>query len=98
MARVYFRADIPLIRRFCETGPAAARIELGIRDEQFIIASDTLVDTFVLRVVILTGKGSLCTFLTRDPVLLRRESSTPLLFGFGNFLFHLKTPAPGYTR
>lgn len=98
MARVNFSADVPFIRRCCETGPAAARIELGIRDEQFITAGDTLVYTFILRVVILAGEGSLCALLTRDPILLRRESGSPLLFSFGNFLFHLKTPAPGYTH
>ena len=61
-----------------KTGPAGARIELGIRGKKFELAADADVRPLGLAVPVLAGEGPLGVFLASYLELFRGEQLTPL--------------------
>ena len=76
----HFRVD-----RLPKTGPACAAVELMLRRIGREVTACAIVDTRLLVIVHVVGKGAFGTFVPQDLVGLRREEFSPLLVGLHNF-------------
>src|SRR5436190_1019748 len=90
MAAVDFLFDIFSYSGLVEAGPAAARLILRVRQEEFGAAAGTGVHAFGLRFVVFAGKWPLGAFHPANRVLLGCEFLFPIVFGFHDLLFHSK--------
>jgi len=88
-ARICFRFNTCFLRRPRKTRPTGSRIELVVGIEQRITAAYAAIDARLLRSVVLAGERRLSAVLPRDPVLLGRELSTPLIVCFMDFVCHV---------
>ena len=78
--------------RRVEAGPAAARIKLGGRIEQRLIAADAVIHTLSLGLIVLTAERTLGALEAAHVVLLWIEHCLPFFNGFLQ-LFHRYTSA-----
>ena len=76
-----------------EAGPTAARIKLGVRAEEELVAANAMVVTGSLFVPVHAGEGSFRARLTGDMKLLGRELSTPFFIAFFDSVAHERNPA-----
>ena len=76
---------------FCETRPARPGLELCLRGEEVVAATDAEIQAVLLAVMVLPGKGRFRARLPGNGELLRRQLALPLLVGFDDLLnlFHL---------
>ena len=92
----HFRVD-----RLPKTGPACAAVEFVLRRIGREVTACAIVDTRLLVIVHVVGKGALGTFVPQDLVGLRREEFPPLLVGLHdfdnladlNFRWHRRSPS-----
>lgn len=66
-------------------GPAATGIELGVGDEQRLIAGSAAVEAFFRAVPVGASKRALGAVFAQNPVLVRRQFLAPLRIGLGYF-------------
>src|SRR5215475_8395242 len=70
------------VSRSIETRPAGAGIVFGFRAEQRGTTADAAIRARALLLRLGVAEGALGSMLARYPMLLRRESFTPLVIGF----------------
>ena len=63
---VFARSDGALGNGLVETGPAATGVKLGAGGKQWLVAADTVVNTVLVMVGVLAGKGPLGRGVARD--------------------------------
>lgn len=86
MAAVDDFRDIRRVERLEIAGPAAARIELRVRGEQWRVAADAGVDAVFMVIPELAREGPFRGRVARDFVLHRVEHGTPFGVGFTDFI------------
>src|SRR5262245_18657989 len=84
VARVDLLVDRSLACGFVERRPAAARVELRLRDEELGPAAGAAVGARLEDVVVLTRERRLGSLVPQNPVLLRIERGPPLGVGLDN--------------
>src|SRR5882672_2277013 len=77
--------DVLLVNRSIETGPTAARFELGFRFEKGRATSHTVVHPALVIIPVFAGKGALGAGFSGYVVLLRGQLLAPFGFGLGDF-------------
>ncbi len=70
---------------FEEARPPCPRVEFLARSKQITLATNALIDAFLLAIVILPRERGFGAFASRYTVLLRGELLAPLFVLFGNF-------------
>src|SRR5437879_3723504 len=96
-AIVRFDAHVFFGDRSVETGPTCARIELGVRTEQFCPTAYTFINPRVLSMGIISRKGALGPLLASNAVLLRGELLLPFRVRLVYFAFHSCFSISSYT-
>lgn len=87
-AVVGFSSDILFREGDPEAGPPSPGIEFCVRAKQVVAATGALIGSMIMRVPILTGKGSLRSLLARNLKLFGRKELLPLRLRFTNFVTH----------
>src|SRR5436190_7998761 len=78
--------------RLVETRPAASGFVLCLRAEQRVSAARAFVSARVMRIGILTGKGSLRPLFPKDVILLRGQFLPPFRLSLFDFVTHILSP------
>src|SRR5215510_9400720 len=81
MTGIGFGLDVLFRHRRPEAGPARARIELGLRAEQFLPAAGANVDAFLVIVPEFASESAFGPFLAHHLKLQRRQYLLPFIVG-----------------
>src|ERR1700751_2502341 len=88
MTRVGFGFHRSVCGRRIKTGPAGARMIFRFRAKQRLTATNALIRTRRIGILVLAGKGWLGTFEPRHMILIWRELLLPLGIILANLLVH----------
>src|SRR5262245_48959729 len=82
--------DVLFRHRRPEAGPARARIELGLRAEQFLSAAGANVDAFLVTVPEFASESALGPLLAHHLKLQRRQYLLPFLVALDDLIYLLR--------
>src|SRR3989304_10248539 len=71
-----------------EARPPSTGVELGVRAEYIVAATDALVGPFLMQVPVLTCEGHFCPFLPGHIILIFTELLSPFFLGLHNLIGH----------
>src|SRR5882672_1407314 len=99
---ILFSLDVLFHHRLPKTGPARARIELGLRTEQLLRATGAYVDAFLVVIPEFAREGALGPLLAHHLKLQRRQYLRPFLIGLDDLFdllrFHFLSILPFHFR